>query len=180
MRKYLAFILAAITLAAASAAFGSTGFGVTGDAFLAKLAGAFYRIRGGFDSSAVSRAEQTPDGLILSYNDAIFLSVNEKPGSREVRSVSVVLLTQEALPARPFLRGAIPADTTMFENICLQLVYALNSKTSDEAGREIMEKLGGDAMFLDGKQRSAFAGDYRYILKLHENGMAILVADKVE
>ncbi|MDL2297768.1 hypothetical protein LJC40_01285 [Synergistaceae bacterium OttesenSCG-928-D05] len=178
MRKHFVFFLILFSLLLAGC--GEAQFGMSGDEFLTRLVSVFYRVRGGFNSNSISLAEKTPEGTTMSYNNSIFLTVHETRERSDVESISVVLVTQDASPARQFLKGGVPGDDMLFENICLQVIFALNPRMSDVNGQRILREIGGDSLFLDGKRRSASDGKYRYIMKLHENGMAIMVVTSTQ
>lgn len=178
-RVVLSFMVCALLLLHASTDLAEGNMGLTGEEFLNRLGNVFFRVHYGFGNKQVQDAERRDDSIVLSYNSAIFLVVKETPLPREVESVSVVYMPQQEQAEGGLIKGYAPSDDVIFEGICKQVMFVLQPELKDSEAQTILAELGIKGDVLDGLQRGARSGAYRYILRYNENGMLIMVASNL-
>lgn len=178
-RIVLSFMVCALLLFQSSTGLAEDNMGLTGEEFLNRLTNVFFRVRYGFGFKQVQDAQRQDDGIVLSYNGAIFLVVKETPLPREIESVSVVYMPQQEQAEGGSTKNYAPSDDVIFEEICKQVMYVLQPELKDFEAQRVLAELGIKGEVLDGLQRGAHSGAYRYILRYNENGMLIMVASSL-
>lgn len=178
-RIVLSFVVYTLLLLHASTDFAEGNMGLTGEEFLNRLTNVFFRVHYGFGNNQVQDAERRDDSIVLSYNSAIFLVVKETSLPREVESVSVVYIPQQEQAEGGSTKYHAPSDDVIFDEICKQVIFALQPELKDSVAQKILAELGIKGEVLDGLQRGTRSGAYRYILRYNENGMLIMVASSL-
>lgn len=176
--KKLFFIIAvfATLLLVKTPCLAESNIPLTGDEFLTKLSNSLFRVRNGFSHSRVVDAQHGVDSIVLSYNSSIFLAIQETPPPREIKNISVVLIAEDEDKEKTSERGgASPSDNIIFEDICMQTMYALHPYIKKDEIKKAMKELGFGGELLDGIQRSIRFEYCRYIIKYNSNGMLIMV-----
>lgn len=178
-RIMLSLMVYALLLLNTSADLAEGSTGLTGEEFLNRLTNVFFRVHYGFGNKQVQDAERRDDSIVLSYNSAIFLVAKETSLPREVESVSVVYMPQQEQAEGGVTKYNAPSDDVIFEGICKQVMFALQPELKDSEAQKVLEQLGIKGEVLDGLQRGARSGAYRYILRYNENGMLIMVVSSL-
>lgn len=180
LSKFFAVSLLCATLfLAGTSAFAAGNIPLTGDEFLTRMANASFRVRHGFTSGQVSEAERSDSHILLSYNSSVFLAIQETPPPREIKNISVVLMTQEDERENDNGKDRPPSDNIVFEDICKQVIYALHPAVRENGVNKILKELGLGGDVLDGLQRSQRFEYNKYIVKYNSNGMLIMVVSRI-
>ncbi|MCE5201574.1 MAG: hypothetical protein LLF78_03555 [Synergistaceae bacterium] len=150
--------------------------GITSSKFLEKLGYAGSRVSHGLSSAQIyKRQHKSEKKFAIEYNSAVMLIINEARESEELKNVAVSYIIDENEHQRHYARDGMVEDGDVFESICIQVMIALHAKITVETAREKLMTIGLYGSMLDGRQRSCTSGEYRYIMKLQPNGMALLV-----
>lgn len=179
-KLFFVFTVCAVLLFAKTASFAEDNIQLTGDEFLTRLSNTLFRVRNGFSNDQVFSAEHCNDGILLSYNSSVFLTIRETPPPREIKNISVVLMAQDRDKETTGQKAdTTPADNIVFEDICMQVMYALHPQVKESDIRRVMKELGFDGELLDGSQRSVRFEYCKYIMKYNSNGMLIMVVSSL-
>lgn len=156
----------------------SEGMGLTSAAFLRRLGYASARVARGFSSVQIADSRRSESNSVLEYNSSIMLVLGDTE-KHELKSVAVAYTIGSAEPRPLYMRGGPPDNETIYENICKQVIFALNDDMSDSGATEILEKIGLYGPLLDGAQRSCKIKGFSYMMKLHPNGMVVMAVSHI-
>lgn len=170
MKKIFTAVLAAMLVVAAV----SQGFcagkdmDITREDFVKQLGEAFSRVHCGFPKKVIKEKMQpTKSGAVIIYNSDVMLMMNDAEKSEDMKSAAIIYLTSDA--------GGVNANSrTVFADACIQTISALDDGLNYSQTKEILNGLGADGQMLDGAQRSVKLQNYRFMLRMHRNGVAVL------
>lgn len=169
LKRLITAVLMIIVLFAAPSAAKDRTFTVTD--FFIRLAESGVKVPSGFTSEMVIKTERTPYGSVLSYDNSLFLIASGDEKERLTR-VSVTYMMADA----PGGAEAAAQNGQIFENICSQVIIATGGAEDHTKSVAMLRNLGIDGGALDGMQRKIKGNGLEYMMKLHSNGMLMMVA----
>jgi hypothetical protein len=163
-------VLAAVLVAAAvsQGMCAEKDMGITREDFVKQLGEAFSRVHCGFSKKAIKEKMQlTKNGAVIVYNSDVMLMMNDAEKSGTMKNAAIVYLTSNA--------GGINANSiAVFADACIQTMSALDEGLTYSQTKEILNGLGAAGHMLDGIQRSIKLLSYRFMLRMHRNGVVVL------
>lgn len=164
-----------------SSAFCSGGMGISKNSFINKLGYSSTLVFNGFSSSRIATGFQKTDkhNTVLEYNSSLMLIISETNNNREVKSIAVVYTIVDNENELHYAKGGPPDNDVVFENICKQIIFALNNRMTDSEATKILKSIGLYGSVLDGIQRSRTIDEYSYMMKLQPGGIIMLVVSRI-
>lgn len=163
-------------------AYANSAFDHQVSSFLTKLTVANLRIRDGLTREMIYdyTTDTTNSRIIISPKSSVMLILYCDENLKKIKDIAVVYFTTDSDENQFQLKKtkSIPNET-LFRNMCLQTIYALNLGIPRTRAKNIMREIGTFDMYTDGKQRSFHLSSYEYIMKLSRDGMLIMTISPI-
>ncbi|MEG1641649.1 MAG: hypothetical protein RR272_00905 [Synergistaceae bacterium] len=180
MRK-IYILLTAILLLQSSVCFASDNYdsNISLNSFLKRLVLANARIENSFRRETIYDYQKFPDEnkIVISQDTSIILMLYCDKTFTKLQNISVLFFTHDTDEKRGnfyFYGKKQKSEELLYRNVCKQVIFALNTGLSRKEARRILRAIGTYDKYLDCTQRSYTHADYKYIMKLSNDGVLIM------
>ncbi len=160
----------------------SEGMGISSANFLKRMGYACFKVKNGISGSAITSGvlDAGKGKKIVECGSRLMLVLTESEKGNELLNVAVVYLmdinAEDGAANETISRSY---ENIRFESICRQLIFSLDSKISDSETESTLKSIGIYGNMLDGVQRSRAVNGYKFMLKLQQGGILMMVVSKI-